>query len=379
MQAHHPLRGRLADVEVTHHVRVQQRHADDEHQHRRFLERARKHGFDFGRTPQSVNHRDQRQRQDRAEARRFRRRRVAPVKRHHHTGQQHDKRHHARQPAEFLRQRKFLPLEMGRGRARGRVGGMRRTVFKTKTPSRIRGKQRHQQQPRSDAREKKPTERLLRGDRVKNHRDRRRQQNPQRAARRDDPRRETRRVTTPPHFRNTRAADRRACGRTRTGHRGEKRAREHICNPEPARHPVQPRMNRRVQIGASARFSNRGALQNKQRDRKQRDTRHLLVDVLRDGIERGCRHENRHEQQSHRAQRECDRHADQHDHQRRRSVQHSNHTRAHGLDLSWASRTQSNNASCKVSSVIPAAISEYGIQSGGAHVEDVVCFSAQAS
>ncbi len=40
MHGDDPLGGALADVQIAHHVGVEQRHADDEHQHRRFLERA---------------------------------------------------------------------------------------------------------------------------------------------------------------------------------------------------------------------------------------------------------------------------------------------------------------------------------------------------
>ena len=179
------------------------------------------------------------------------------------------------------------------------------------------------------ARNSRP-ERFFRGDRKQDHGDRGRQQDAERAAGGDDAGGETAGIAALAHFRNAGRADRRTGCRRRAGHRGEQRAGEHVGDAEPAGDPVQPGMQRRVEILAGARFADRRALEDEQRDRQQRDRRHFLVDVLRHGIERGRRHVDRHEHHRDRAQRERDRHARKHRHQRRDAVADSNSEYGHG-------------------------------------------------
>ena len=81
------------------------------------------------------------------------------------------------------------------------------------------------------------------------------------------------------------------------------------ATPKPPGDAVQPRVQGVVQVLASTRLADRGALEDEQRDRQQRDAGQLLVDVLRDGIERRGRHEHQHEHGRDAAQREGDRHA----------------------------------------------------------------------
>jgi hypothetical protein len=78
-----------------------------------------------------------------------------------------------------------------------------------------------------------------------------------------------------------------------------------------------------------------------------------------------------------RAERKRDRHAGEHHQQGDEAEQHSKREHAHRRPRrKWSSvcsRTWSD------SSVIPIAISPYGIASGGAHAEAVVCLSTHAS
>src|SRR6185369_11418691 len=83
-----PFGRRLADVQVAHHVGVEQRHADDEHQHGRFFERAVEDRLQLRRPPDAVDTGDQGEGQDAAETGGFRRRRITAVERGHDADQE---------------------------------------------------------------------------------------------------------------------------------------------------------------------------------------------------------------------------------------------------------------------------------------------------
>ena len=259
--------------------------------------------------PHAVDQRDQHQRQQSAEARGFRRRRVAAIERDHHAGQQQHERQHPRQHVEALRHGEIVAGEDGRGRAGLGIDGAGGGIFFAKMDHRIGAEQRDQQQAGADAGQEQPAQRFFRGDREQDHGDRRRQQNAERAAGGDDAGGKSAGIAALAHFRNAGRADRRAGRGRRSCHRREQRAGKNVGDAEPAGHAMQPRMQRRIQILAGAGPADRGALEDEQRDRQQRDRGHFLVDVLRHGIERGRGHVDAHEHHGDRAQRKRDRHA----------------------------------------------------------------------
>ena len=216
---------------------------------------------------------------------------------------------------------------------RGRAGlGVERAgggIFLAKADHRIDAEQRDQQQAGSDAGEEQPAQRFFRGDREQDHGDRGRQQDAERAAGGDDAGGEAAGIAALAHFRDAGRADRRAGGGRGSGHRREQRAGKHVGDAEPAGHPMQPGVQRRVQILAGAGFADRSALQDEQRDRQQRDRGHFLVDVLRHGIERGRGHVDAHEHHRDRAQRERDRHARKHRKQGGEAVTDANSQHGH--------------------------------------------------
>src|SRR6266567_9267551 len=79
---------RLRDVQIAHYVGIEQRHADDHHQHGGFADGGFQDRRQIARPPYAVDHRDQHQRQQAAEARGFRRGGVAAIQRDHHAGEQ---------------------------------------------------------------------------------------------------------------------------------------------------------------------------------------------------------------------------------------------------------------------------------------------------
>ena len=153
----------------------------------------------------------------------------------------------------------------------------------------IEAEQRDQQQSGSDAGEEQPAEGFFRGNREQDHGDRGRQQDAERAAGGDDPGGQPAGVAALAHFGDTGRADRRAGRRRGARHGREQRAGKHVGDAKPAGNPVQPGMQRRIEILAGARLADRHAFQDEQRDRQQRDRGHFLVDVLRHRIERGVR------------------------------------------------------------------------------------------
>ncbi len=376
----------LRDVQRAHHVGIQQRHADDEHQHRRLADRRREDRPQLTRAPDEVHDRDQHQREHAAEARGLRRRCEAAVERDHHADQQHDERQDTRQHLDALGHRVMVRVEQRRRRHRGAdaaaafVGAPRDVILLPVAIHRVAGEQRDQQDPRADAGEEQPAERLLGGDRVQDHRDRRRQQDAERPARGDDAGREAGRVAALPHLRDAGAADRRARRRARSRHGREQRAREHVRDAEAAGNLPHPRVHRRIEVLAGRRLADRRALEDEERDRQQRDARHLLVDVLRDGVERRRRHEEVHEGDRDRAERERDRHAGEHHDERRDAVRDPDREFAHVSTspaplcltsrpmlaagsgarprLGSASRLVSSIKSCSASSVMPSDINE---------------------
>ena len=74
-QRSQPHGGALRNVQIAHHISVEQREPDDEEQHGAFAHRAGKDRHQPGRTPDAIHDADHDEREDRADARSFRRRR----------------------------------------------------------------------------------------------------------------------------------------------------------------------------------------------------------------------------------------------------------------------------------------------------------------
>jgi hypothetical protein len=85
LQRDDPMRGGLAEVQIAHDVRIEQRHPDDQHQHRRLAQRAREDRRKIPGPPHLVDHCDQQQRKHGTEPRRFRGSGIAPVQSDHYT------------------------------------------------------------------------------------------------------------------------------------------------------------------------------------------------------------------------------------------------------------------------------------------------------
>src|SRR5262249_8573375 len=89
------------------------------------------------------------------------------------------------------------------------------------------------------------------------------------------------------------AAECRASRGRGAGHRGEQSTGEHVGDYESAGNPVQPGVQRAIEVLARARAADRRALEDEKRNRKECNRRHLLIDVLRDRIDRRGRHEKK--------------------------------------------------------------------------------------
>ncbi len=304
----------------------------------------------------AVNHRDQRQRENGAEAGRFRRRGEAAVERDHHARQEDDERQHARQRTELFGHRVSVRLEDGRVLA-GRIErAFRRCMFLPVAHHGVGREQRDQQKPGKYAGKEQPAERLFGGDRIEDHGDRRRQQDAERAAGGDHAAGEAAGIAAPPHFRNAGRADRRTGRRRGTGHRRKDGAGQHVGDAKAAGHAMHPRMQGQVQVLSGARFSDGGALEDEQRDGQERDRRHFLVNVLRHRIERRRGHEEQHEHERDAAEGESDRHAREHRDERRTGIEKSDGERAHARRAPVRA-TAICSAIWTDSSVMPAAIS----------------------
>ncbi len=230
-----------------------------------------------------------------------------------------------------------------------------RGVFLAEAQHRVDAEQRDQQQARSDAGEEQPAQRFFRGDREQDHGDRGRQEDAERAAGGDDAGGESAGITALAHFRDAGGADRRAGGGRGARHRCEQRAGKHVGDAEPAGHAMQPGVQRRIQILPGARFADRRALQDEERDRQQRDRGHFLVDVLGHGIERGGGHVDAHEHHRDRAERKRDRHAREHRKQGGQPVTDANSNDRHRRALPVSGMTICSRI-CTHNSVMPAAI-----------------------
>src|SRR4029078_745542 len=142
---------------------------------------------------------------------------------------------------------------------------------------------------------------------------------------------------------------------------------------------MHPHVDRCVEVLARARAANGRPLEDKQRDRQKRDRGHLLVNVLGDGIDRGLGHEKDHEQGGNRPERKGDGHAGEHRNQCRGPIKEADGEDAHCVLLGRGMPLMTCNAICTERSVIPNVMSEYGIQSGGPHVDPEWYPSVQAS
>ena len=263
MQGDHGLRRRLADVQVAHHVGIQQRHADDHQQHCRLLDGRLQDRRQVARPPQAIHHRHQSERQHGAETGGLRRRRKTAIQCHHHADQQNDEGQHARQHFDLLAESEMFFMQVGGFFTSAFIDGIRQAVFLARPVDGVTGKQRNEQHPGADPGQEQAAQRLFRGDRIQDHGDRWRQQDTERSASGDDAGRKSRRVPALPHLRNTGRTDRRTGCRRRTGHGGEQRAGEYVGNAEAARHLVQPSVDCRIQVLAGRRLANGSPLENK--------------------------------------------------------------------------------------------------------------------
>ena len=128
-----------------------------------------------------------------------------------------------------------------------------------------------QHQAGQEARREQAPDRGLGGDAVDDQRDRGRDQDAERAAGADRAGGDARRVAALAHLRHAHLADRSAGRGRRPAERREDRAGAEIRGEQPARHPVQPALQRLVQIGAGARAGDRAAHQDEHRDRQERE------------------------------------------------------------------------------------------------------------
>src|SRR5262249_5725423 len=110
----------------------------------------------------------------------------------------------------------------------------------------------------------------------------------------------------------------------------------------------------------------------------QRDRGHLLVDILRDGIEGGRGHIDAHENHRDRAERERDWHSGKHRKQGGDGVTDANSKHGHRRFVPVRGMITCSRI-CTHNSVMPTAIRPYGISKGGAHMELDTWPSSQAS
>ena len=128
-----------------------------------------------------------------------------------------------------------------------------------------------QHDARQDAGDKQPSDRGLGRDAVKDESDRRRNEDAERTARADRAGRDFIRIAAATHFRDAHFADRGAACRRRACQRGENRAGSDIGNRKPARQPIEPAIERFVEILAGRRRADCRAHHHEHRDRDQRE------------------------------------------------------------------------------------------------------------
>ena len=126
-----------------------------------------------------------------------------------------------------------------------------------------------QHEPRQEAGDEQPADRGLGGDAVDDHGDRGRDQDAQGAAGRDRAGRQAVGIAALAHLGHAHLADGGAGRRRGAGERGEDRAGADVGDHQPARHPVQPAVQRLVEVGAGPRGGDGAAHQDEHRDRQQ--------------------------------------------------------------------------------------------------------------
>ena len=134
-------------------------------------------------------------------------------------------------------------------------------------------------QARHDAGEEQAPDRRLGGDAVEDEGDRRRDQDAERAAGADRSGGDLVRIAAPAHLGDAHLADRRAARGRRAGERGEDRARAEVGDHQAAGQPVEPAVERLVEILAGRRGADRRAHHHEHRDRDQRE-------VVQPGVKR---------------------------------------------------------------------------------------------
>ena len=213
-----------------------------------------------------------------------------------------------------------MPGQDGRADSGAAGLGQRLPLLLLETNDRVARKKRDQQQARHEARQEEPPERDLRRHGIEQHGDGRWQQDAKCAARSDDTRGKAARIAARAHFGDAGRTDRRAGGGGRPRHRCEQAAGDRIGNAEATGHTMQPGMQGQIEIAARIGTPDRRPLQNEKRDRQDDRVGELLIEVLRDRIDRGQWHEQEHEGQRRAAKRECDGHAREHQQQRDNTV-----------------------------------------------------------
>ena len=141
-------------------------------------------------------------------------------------------------------------------------------------------------QPRHHAGDEQPADRGLGRDAVEDEGDRRRNEDAERAARADRAGRDVVGIAAPAHLRDAHLADGGAAGRRGARERGEDRAGAEVGDHEPAGQPVEPAVERLVQVLAGGRRADRRAHHHEHRDRDQREVVQPRPEGLGDDVQR---------------------------------------------------------------------------------------------
>ena len=251
------------------------------------------------RLPQPVDQDRQDQAQRGADAGRFRRRGDAAVEHVHHADDDGEERRDLRDRAEF-----FLPG----------VAEVRRVRAEAAAPDREHRPQ-HEQPGQhgagNHAGDEQPADRGLGGDAVEDEGDRRRNENAERAAGADRAGGDLVRIAAAAHLRNAHLADGGAAGGRRAGERREDRAGAEIGNHQPAGQPVEPAVERLVEILAGRRGADRRAHHHEHRDRDQGEFVEAGIEGLGDDLHAVEALEDQQKDDRDRAEAEGHRHARQ--------------------------------------------------------------------
>ena len=214
------------------------------------------------------------------------------------------------------------------------------------------------------------------GDRVEDHRDRRRQQDAERAAGGDDPGGEARRIAALAHLRDARRCRSPSTwpGSTRTSPRTARTRTRWRCPSPPGILCIQ-RVEREYRSAPARDLPIAAPFRMNSGIDSSVMLSQLLVDVLRDGVERRRRHEEVMNTTATKPERERDRHAREHHQQRDAAEQEPEREHAHRSAVSRRAKSRSDvcSSDCRLSK--RHADRHQAVResiSGGAHDDDVV-------